>query len=83
MATYQFKIVGVHYAINPDSTSQAEETELMHQRTAQRLRELDEKRPVVVLIPEPTNPVEARADMTNAAFVQRWPMPRSVSSTPR
>ena len=63
MATYQFKIVGVHYAINPDSTSQAEETELMHQRTAQRLRELDEKRPVVVLIPEPTNPVEARAVM--------------------
>ena len=63
MATYQFKIVGVHYAINPDSTSQAEETELMHQRTAQRLRELDEKRPVVVLIPEPTNPVDARAVM--------------------
>ena len=63
MATYRFKIVGVHYAINPDSTSQAEETELMHQRTAQRLRELDEKRPAVVLIPEPTNPVEARAVM--------------------
>ena len=63
MAIYQFKIVGVHYAIHPDSTSKAEETELMHQRTAQRLRELDEKRPVVVLIPEPTNPVDARAVM--------------------
>ena len=63
MATYRFKIVGVHYAINPDSTSREEETELMHQRTAQRLRELDEKRPAVVLIPEPTNPVEARAVM--------------------
>ena len=63
MATYRFKIVGVHYAVNPDSTSREEETELMHQRTAQRLRELDEKRPAVVLIPETTNPVEARAVM--------------------
>ena len=61
MAIYTFRIVGVHYAVNPDSTSREEETELMHQRTAQRLRELDEVRPSVVLIPEPTNPVEARA----------------------
>ena len=63
MAIYTFRIVGVHYAVNPDSTSREEETELMHQRTAQRLRELDEVRPAVVLIPEPTNPVEARAVM--------------------
>ena len=70
MATYRFKIVGVHYAINPDSTSREEETELMHQRTAQRLRELDEKRPVVVLIPEPTNPVEERAVMARVEGVR-------------
>ena len=63
MATYRFKIVGVHYAINPDSISREEESELMHQRTTQRLLELEEKRPVVVLIPEPTNPVDARAVM--------------------
>ena len=35
----------------------------MHQRTAERLRELDEKRPRVALVPEPTNPVDPRAVM--------------------
>lgn len=63
MATYRFKIVGVHYAVNPDSASSAEETETMHQRTAERLRQWDEKRPSVILIPEPTNPVDVRAVM--------------------
>lgn len=63
MAIYSFRIVGVHYAVNPDSNSHAEETELMHQRTAQRLRELDEARPPVVLIPEPSNPADTRAVM--------------------
>lgn len=63
MAIYTFRIVGVHYAVNPDSTSREEETELMHQRTAQRLRELDEVRPPVVLIPEPSNPADVRAVM--------------------
>ena len=61
MATYRFKIVGVHYAVNPDSCT--DETELMHQRTADRLRELDKTRPAVVLIPEPSNPVDSRAVM--------------------
>ena len=63
MAIYTFRIVGVHYAVNPDSTSREEETELMHQRTAQRLRALDEVRPPVVLIPEPSNPADVRAVM--------------------
>ena len=63
MAIYPFKIVGVHYAVNPESSASAEETELMHQRTAQRLDELDKMRPPVVLIPEPTNPADARAVM--------------------
>ena len=61
MATYRFKIVGVHYSVNPDSSTG--ETELMHQRTADRLRELDKMRPAVVLIPEPSNPVDSRAVM--------------------
>ena len=61
MATYRFKIVGVHYSVNPDSSTG--ETELMHQRTADRLRELDKTRPAVVLIPEPSNPVDSRAVM--------------------
>ena len=63
MAIYSFRIVGVHYAVNPDSNSHAEETELMHQRTAQRLRALDEVRPLIVLIPEPSNPADTRAVM--------------------
>ena len=63
MAIYRLKIVGVHYAVNPDSASSAEETELMHQRTAQRLSELDATRPRIVLVPEPTNPVDPRAVM--------------------
>ena len=63
MATYRLKIVGVHYAVNPDSFAHAEETELMHQRTAERLRELSEQRPAVALVPEPTNPVDPRAVM--------------------
>ena len=63
MATYRIKIVGVHYAVNADSTSATPETEAMHLRTAERLRELDEARPRVVLMPEPSNPVDARAVM--------------------
>ena len=61
MATYRFKIVGVHYSVNPDSSTG--ETELMHQRTSRRLQELGETRPAVVLIPEPSNPVDSRAVM--------------------
>ena len=66
MATYQFKIVGVHYAVNADHTRPAPETEEMHIRTANFLRELDEARPPVVLMPEPSNPVDARAVMARA-----------------
>lgn len=66
MATYQFKIVGVHYAVNADHTRPAPETEEMHIRTATFLRELDEARPPVVLMPEPSNPVDARAVMARA-----------------
>lgn len=68
MAIYRLKIVGVHYAVNTDSTLTTSETEAMHLRTAQRLRELDEERPRVVLMPEPSNPVDARAVMARAQF---------------
>lgn len=63
MAIYRLKIVGIHYAVNPDSASSAEETALMHQRTADQLRELDDKRPAVVLMHEPQNPADDRAVM--------------------
>lgn len=66
MATYRIKIVGVHYAVNTDHTRPAPETEEMHIRTATFLRGLDEARPCVVLMPEPTNPVDARAVMARA-----------------
>ena len=66
MATYRIKIVGVHYAVNTDHTRLAPETEEMHIRTATFLRELDEARPCVVLMPEPTNPVDTRAVMARA-----------------
>ena len=66
MASYRFKIVGVHYAVNTDHTRPAPETEEMHIRTATFLRGLDEARPPVVLMPEPSNPVDARAVMARA-----------------
>ena len=66
MATYRIKIVGVHYAVNTDHTRLAPETEEMHIRTATFLRELDEARPCVVLMPERTNPVDTRAVMARA-----------------
>lgn len=63
MATYQIKIVGIHYAVNTDYTLHAEENEDMHIRTTERLNELDKLRPKVVLIPEPSNPADAHAVM--------------------
>ena len=63
MASYRFKIVGVHYAVNTDYALYDEETQEMHTRTATRLAEVDMERPTVVLIHEPTNPVDTRAVM--------------------
>ena len=65
MAIFRLKIVGVHYAVNADEESVAVETEEMHNRTATRLSELDRRRPLVVLIPDTTNPVDARAVMAH------------------
>lgn len=66
MAIYRLKIVGVHYAVNADCTLNAEETQEMHTRTATRLEELDAQRPPVLLMPEPSNPVDPRAVMARA-----------------
>ena len=63
MTVYRLKIVGVHYAVNPESAACREETDEMHQRTIDRLNELDKVRMPVVLMPEPSNPVDARAVM--------------------
>lgn len=61
MAIYRLKIVGVHYAVNAECESVAVETEEMHRRTVERLSELGTKCPAVVLIADPTNPVDAQA----------------------
>jgi len=63
MAEIKLKIKGVHYAVHPDYNPRRGDvsTEEMEQRTIERLRELDEKRPKVILVPEPDNPVDPKA----------------------
>ena len=63
MPEIRLKIKGVHYAVHPDYNPRRgdESTEEMEQRTIDRLRELDEKRPEVILVPEPDNPVAPNA----------------------
>ena len=63
MVEITLKIKGVHYAVHPDYNPRRgdESTEEMEQRTIERLRELDEKRPKVILVPEPDNSVDPNA----------------------
>ena len=63
MVEITLKIKGVHYAVHPDYNPRRgdKSTEEMEQRTIDRLRELDEKRPEVILVPEPDNPVDPNA----------------------
>ena len=63
MPEITLKIKGVHYAVHPDYCPKKgdESTEEMEQRTIEKLRELDEKRPQVILVPEPDNPVDPKA----------------------
>lgn len=60
------KVVGVHYAANTNSRHDREETPEMHQRTIDLLRWLDTERPIVVLMPDKTNPVNPNAVMARA-----------------
>lgn len=63
MPEITLKIKGVHYAVHPEYNPKRgdESTEEMEQRTIEKLRELDEKRPQVILVPEPDNPVDPKA----------------------
>ena len=63
MAEIRLKIKGVHYAVHPDYNPKRgdESTEEMEMSTIERLRELDEKRPKVILVPEPDNTVDPKA----------------------
>ena len=60
------KIVGVHYAANPKCRHDVDETPEMHQRTIEMLQWLDNERPMVVLMPDKTNPVNPNAVMARA-----------------
>lgn len=63
MPEIRLKIKGVHYAVHSDYNPKNGDvsTEEMEQRTIERLRELDERRPKVILVPEPDNPVDPKA----------------------
>ena len=63
MAEIRLKIKGVHYAVHSDYNPKNGDvsTEDMEQRTIEKLRELDEKRPKVILVPDSDNPVDPKA----------------------
>ena len=63
MAEIRLKIKGVHYAVHQDYNPKRgdESTQEMERRTIEKLRELDEKRPKVILVPESDNPVDPKA----------------------
>ena len=63
MPEIRLKIKGVHYAVHPDYNPKNGDvsTEEMELKTMERLRELDERRPKVILVPEPDNPVDPKA----------------------
>ena len=61
-AQHELKIVGVHYAVNPNY-QEMEPAPEMEERTIEVLKNLNETLPRVVLMPEPTNPVDQLAVM--------------------
>lgn len=67
MDEYRLKVVGVHYAANPDDRGAATDVETMEERTVEMLRWLDAERPRVVLVAEPSNVHDPNAVMVRAA----------------
>lgn len=64
---YSIRIVGVHYAANPTYTMQMGTVPEMEAHTVDVLRELDQKRPRVMLEPDPDNSADPHAVMARAA----------------
>lgn len=67
MDEYRLKVVGVHYAANPDGVGAATDVEAMEERTVEMLRWLDAERPRMVLVAEPSNMYDPNAVMVRAA----------------
>ena len=66
MAEYELLLSGVHYGANGDSVAGQKETEEMHVRTRELLMWIDRERPLVVLSPDPVNPIHRDAVMARA-----------------
>lgn len=63
MSHYKVKVVGLHYAANPTYVKEMGKVPEMEENTIRVLKELDENRPQIVLIPEPDNPCDPHAVM--------------------
>ncbi len=66
MTVYELKIVGVHYAANPDTVDGQADTAEMHVRTLQMLTWLRDAKPIVVLQADPSNRKNPDAVMARA-----------------
>ena len=66
MTQYSIRGVGLHYAVNPTYVNEMGYVPEMEQHTVDVLRELDEKRPHVALIPERDNSWDPHAVMLRA-----------------
>lgn len=64
---YSLRIVGLHYAANPTYRKEMGSVPEMEQHTVEVLRNLDEKRPRVMLLPNPDNDADPHAVMARAA----------------
>lgn len=66
MLQYKVKVVGLHYAANPTYEKEMGKVPEMEEHTIEVLRELDEVRPLIILMPEPDNPCDPLAVMARA-----------------
>ena len=61
MKEIRLMIRGVHFHVHPNFKKSQVSTEEMEQCTIARLKELDERRPEIILMLEPDNPVDPKA----------------------
>lgn len=61
MREIKLMIRGVHFHVHPDYKKGQVSTDEMEQCTVARLKELDERRPEIILMLEPDNPVDPKA----------------------